>query len=237
MAETTPNISSSPNEAAADEDLIRILVHDSRGQLSALLSVARLLELSPGDVEQGREAIAIIRRQVELLDRKIGQLGRAKSGSPNMGEGDSSIECIPAALPTDQLAKQSMPPQRSLQTLRVLVVDDDRSAAHLLSRLLARLGCNVQAVNSGEAAMQALADFAPQAIITDQEMPGMNGNELALQIRGGAGPRPILIALSGHDPGTPQSPRTPSDFDYVLTKPAGLEALERLLASIRGPSA
>src|SRR5687768_13103399 len=76
MAEA-PNNSSS-GISGEEEDPIRLLVHDLRGQLSALLSGARLLELSPGNVEQEREVVAIIRRQVELLDRRIGQLGRAK---------------------------------------------------------------------------------------------------------------------------------------------------------------
>jgi CheY-like chemotaxis protein len=116
------------------------------------------------------------------------------------------------------------------------VVDDDRSAAHLLSRLLTRLGCEVKAVDSGEAALDALAGFAPQAVIADQEMPAMKGNELARRIRSGSAPWPVLIALSGYEAGSSQSPDLASDFDHVLSKPAGLEALERLLASIAATS-
>lgn len=231
MVESALNTSSSLPENA-DDDPIRVLVHDLRGQLSALLSAARLLELSPGDVRQATEVVAIVRRQVEVLDRKIGQLGRAKSeslsiGEPeSLGQGDATVSGDPS--PTGQ--RNPFNPSR--QPLRVLVVDDDRSAAHLLSRLLAKLGCDALTVSSGEAALQAFGNFAPQVVITDQEMPGMKGDELARQIRGGNDSQPILIAMSGHDPGALPGANAASDFDYVLSKPAGLEALEQLLASI-----
>jgi len=236
MAKSEPKTSSISSETA-DDNPIRVLVHDLRGQLSALLSAARLLELSPGDVQQASEVVAIIRRQVEVLDRKIGQLGRAKTGSIGIGELDSLSQGDATASPHPQPAGQRDPFNRLQQALRVLVVDDDRSAAHLLSRLLTKLGCDALTVSSGEAALQALAGFAPQVVITDQEMPGMKGDELARQIRSGTVSPPILIALSGHDPGAPQSVGAASGFDHVLSKPAGLEALERLLASIRGSNA
>ena len=59
--------------------------------------------------------------------------------------------------------------------LRVLVVDDEESMRHFLSRALRRRGFLVEVVTDGEAALAALGGEAFDVMLTDVRMPGMDG--------------------------------------------------------------
>ncbi|MFZ5918797.1 MAG: response regulator [Chloroflexota bacterium] len=69
---------------------------------------------------------------------------------------------------------------------RVLVVDDEANVALLLQRSLALLGPTFQVVvaHSGHQALSLLQDGTFDLVITDFQMPRMNGLELAQAIRG-----------------------------------------------------
>jgi CheY-like chemotaxis protein len=80
----------------------------------------------------------------------------------------------PAAGPA---APASIPqPRRSKGALSVLLVDDDELIRSSVERLLAAMGHTVTAVASGEAALVLLeADFRPEVVILDINMPGIGG--------------------------------------------------------------
>jgi CheY-like chemotaxis protein len=61
---------------------------------------------------------------------------------------------------------------------RILVVDDEELVAHLLNRILERMGCHVTLTYSGEEALALLRENEYDTIITDLKMPGMSGQEL-----------------------------------------------------------
>jgi two-component system NtrC family sensor kinase len=64
------------------------------------------------------------------------------------------------------------------QGKRILVVDDEELVAHLLSRILERMGCHVTLAYSGQEALTLLSESEYDTIITDLKMPGMSGQEL-----------------------------------------------------------
>ena len=66
---------------------------------------------------------------------------------------------------------------------RVMVVDDSLTMRKVLSRLLEREGFEVIVAKDGIDAMQMLLDVTPDAILTDIEMPRMDGFALARNIR------------------------------------------------------
>ncbi|HEX6898113.1 MAG TPA: response regulator [Thermoanaerobaculia bacterium] len=83
----------------------------------------------------------------------------------------------------------------------VLVVDDEHGVRELLTTALRKAGYRVRPVASGEAALAAIAQAVPQAVISDLIMPhGMSGFELIARLR--HDPRtehtPVLI-LTGKD--------------------------------------
>ncbi|HET7061559.1 MAG TPA: PAS domain S-box protein [Nitrosospira sp.] len=121
--------------------------------------------------------------------------------------------------------------------LRLLVVDDNQDAAEVLQMLLASMGMNAWAVNSGRDALSAIPDFKPNVILMDIGMPGMSGHEVARHIRS----RPefndiTLVALTGWGQEEDRRQSKASGFNHHLTKPVDLKTLKELLASIQGTS-
>lgn len=66
---------------------------------------------------------------------------------------------------------------RSAKTVAgtLLLVDDDPNHRELYSRRLARLGYCVRTASSGDEAIAAVAENAPEAVILDIAMPGRDG--------------------------------------------------------------
>ena len=65
----------------------------------------------------------------------------------------------------------------------VLVVDDERHVARVLSVALERAGYTVETANNGEEAIARLVELQPDALLTDIMMPRMNGRELVAVVR------------------------------------------------------
>ena len=61
----------------------------------------------------------------------------------------------------------------------VLVVDDDPLVLDVAARMLEDLGCDVVTAADAEEALETLADQRVEILITDVNMPGMDGYELA----------------------------------------------------------
>jgi signal transduction histidine kinase/ActR/RegA family two-component response regulator len=87
-------------------------------------------------------------------------------------------------------ALQVAPAERS----RILVVDDDDDVRNIAAALVEEIGYEVEAVGSGEAALQLLAPGRFALMITDVVMPGMNGVELARIARKSLPDLPIVFA-------------------------------------------
>jgi len=66
---------------------------------------------------------------------------------------------------------------------RILVVDDQRANVEMLSELLRSRGYEVLAACSGEEALERIAAQAPDVVISDIRMPGMDGYELTQRLR------------------------------------------------------
>ncbi len=66
---------------------------------------------------------------------------------------------------------------------RILIVEDEQNARQGYEALLLKWGFEVLGVESAEAALERLADFSPNALIADVELPGMNGLELLERLR------------------------------------------------------
>lgn len=65
----------------------------------------------------------------------------------------------------------------------VLIVDDDPAMLRLLSRRLEKAGYTVRQVTNGHEAIAAIQEACPDYLITDWEMPEMNGVELCRRVR------------------------------------------------------
>ncbi len=97
--------------------------------------------------------------------------------------------------------------------------------------LLQEWGHDVVPSYSGAAALQIADSFCPDAVILDLVMPGMDGCEVARQLRQTDGGKLTIICVSGH--GKPEHRRQSKEAGraYHLLKPADLDELQRLLAA------
>jgi len=79
------------------------------------------------------------------------------------------------ATATFAVTKQQSQPESSMPNTRALIVDDSRSARHILGRMLESFGLEVDAVESAELALTYLQTARPDVIFMDHLMPGMDG--------------------------------------------------------------
>lgn len=101
----------------------------------------------------------------------------------------------------------------------VLVVDDDALNRKLIETLLRADGHVVTVVDSGPAALAALAGAVPDLVVLDLMMPGMDGFEVARRLR--AGPRaavPVLMVTALDDEAS-RARLAAAGIEHVLTKP------------------
>jgi len=117
------------------------------------------------------------------------------------------------------------------QALRVLVVDDNADAAHMLTALLRMAGHEVQKAASGEEALRVGAGLKPDVAVLDITMHGMSGHALAQEIRRAAwGANVTLIAVTGYGAPEDVARSLAAGFAHHLTKPVAFEKLLELLA-------
>lgn len=123
---------------------------------------------------------------------------------------------------------------------RILVIDDEKSARLLLERVLTRAGHQVVLTETGEEGLEQLSRGEFDLIITDKNLPGMDGLEV---LRLARETRPTLqaVVITGFPtPETKVASRQLGVFAYV-TKPFGildiLGACDGAIAAARGQRA
>ncbi|MCC6790477.1 MAG: response regulator transcription factor [Thermomicrobiales bacterium] len=116
---------------------------------------------------------------------------------------------------------------------RILLVEDDRSISRLLQLELEHREIVVEPVFDGSAALPALERFAPDAIVLDILLPGMDGERVLQEIRR-RGYRTPVIMLTARDKQHDKVRNLDSGADDYLTKPFDIEELlARLRAVMR----
>ena len=67
--------------------------------------------------------------------------------------------------------------------MKILVVDDEQQDRRLIEKTLARLGHDIILADSGEAAWKIIQEEHIRFVITDWDMPGVDGIQLIQKIR------------------------------------------------------
>ena len=67
--------------------------------------------------------------------------------------------------------------------MKVLIVDDDEITLELLDHALMTAGHETAVAHNGKVGLKAFREFNPDLVLTDIEMPEMNGLELLTKIR------------------------------------------------------
>lgn len=121
---------------------------------------------------------------------------------------------------------------------RVLIVEDNVDSANMLETLLRLHGHEVLSAADGAAALTVMDTFVPDLVLLDIGLPGMDGFQVAEQIRSRkSGRNIVLIALTGYGQEADRRRSAEAGFDYHFVKPIDLEELAQLLESQPLPAA
>jgi two-component system, OmpR family, response regulator len=103
---------------------------------------------------------------------------------------------------------------------RVLCVDDNRDATDSAVELLRIVGFDALGCYDGPHALAVAGQFDPHVYLLDLNMPGMDGDELAAQLRDQAGGKLILfVAITARDDDESRRRTAEAGFEMHLVKP------------------
>jgi signal transduction histidine kinase/DNA-binding response OmpR family regulator len=176
--------------------------------------------------------LTLVRRLVEMHE------GSVQAHSEGPGRGSEFIVRIPISTERHPAGGSSgsgsglMPHYRRR---KILLVDDNRDAAESLAVLLRAKGHTLHLVHDGLAALDAAQAFAPDAVLLDIGLPGLNGFQVAQQLRDQPPTNDVLlIAISGYGQAEDLHRSRHAGFNHHLIKPINIHELLKLLAQPAG---
>lgn len=114
---------------------------------------------------------------------------------------------------------------------RILVVDDLIDSAQALARLLKRQGHTVEIANDGFDACEKAHTFAPEIVLLDIGLPGMDGYDVARHLRQDkCCSDALIIALTGYGQEEDRRHAMEAGFDEHLVKPVDIDRLKHLIS-------
>ncbi len=174
------------------------------------------------------------------LARQLVELHDGTISAHSEGPGRGSVFEI--RLPLPQQGEDILPAQERVRTpidtaaagasRRILIVDDNIDAAEAIAALLAQSGHVVETVHDGQSAIEAVLHSAPDVVLLDIGLPGMDGYEVARAIRARPAGKDIRIfALTGWGQEHDKRLAAQAGFDAHFTKPADTVALLEKIAA------
>jgi PAS domain S-box-containing protein len=185
----------------------------------------RSLDRSQGGLGIG---LTLVRSLVELHD------GTVSVSSPGLGQGSVFHVRLPLIKERSSHTEKATPlaPSHVVSRLRILVVDDNRDSARTMAKILELDGHEVVCVYDGLAVIEQVAADQPEVILLDIGLPGIDGYQVAQQLRQRYPKQEhMLIAVTGYGGELNNARAQLAGFDHYLVKPVNLSALKEMLAS------
>lgn len=218
--------------------MVRISVKDtgfgiSADRASRIFSAFDRLGAERGVVEGTGIGLVITKRLADAMGGAIGYESRMDEGSTFWVDLAQAALTLPGPRkPGPAALTKVVKPALRKPKPRVLVAEDYAPNQAVLKQQLTSLGCEVDVVNDGAAALAKWSGTGYDLILTDLDMPLMDGLELARAVRlrektrGGHIP---IIALSAAVLGLERSRCDEAGMDDLLTKPIAIEGLAAML--------
>ena len=161
-----------------------------------------------------------------ISERLVNLMGGSLHAESEMGAGTSFCFTITAEV-SRQVIRTHIPWNMAGQEgKKVLVVDDNDTNRRILQIQLEHWKLNAVMASSGKEAMKLLKEQAFDLIVSDMQMPGMDGVELATLVKANYAHTPIVLLSSIGDE---TKAKYPDLFSAILTKPAKLQNLCRVM--------
>ncbi len=168
--------------------------------------------------------LTIVHRLVKLHG------GSVEVYSEGLGHGSEFIVRLPI-LSGPAAAPSSLPPAPARETpRRMLIVDDNVDSARSMAALQRLRGHETRTAFTGSDAVVAAVDFAPEVVLLDIGLRGMDGFEVARRLRAmPALADAFLVAMTGYDSDEDRAHARTAGFDEYLVKPVDLDLLREWL--------
>ena len=114
----------------------------------------------------------------------------------------------------------------------ILVVDDNNVFRIVVSKMLSRLGYEVSSADSGENGLRIFLKNKFDIVLSDYEMPGMDGVALACSVKKSS-PRTRVVIMTGAGKETVFS-RKSTAVDEVISKPFTLSEIDETIQNLAG---
>ncbi|MED5373756.1 MAG: response regulator [Myxococcota bacterium] len=205
-------------------------------QQRCLLELGRLeeaLAVSAQAVGLTRNApgVYLLRRALLTRGELLAEVGDSRGLLLVMAEAISpELEARPGGpLATLKLVLEAAPielePEPEDKALRVLLAEDNPINQRIIARQLQTLGMEVLLASDGLEALERAQELQPDLVLMDLQMPGMDGDRVAVALRSRGFTRPIL-ALTASDYQADRRRCLQAGMDLVLTKPLEVAQLE-----------
>jgi len=174
--------------------------------------------------------LTLVRRLVELHG------GRAEAASA--GEGKGSVFTVSFLALADMPSAPSPPDEAPARTTRkrILVVEDNADNREMMRILLESSGHEVHEADDGVSGVELAVQLEPDVVLIDIGLPGIDGYQVARQIRSKLRGRSRLIALSGYGQQRDKLRAFEAGYDEHLLKPVDPSRLLSVLDAPRGTS-
>jgi CheY-like chemotaxis protein len=186
-------------------------------------------------LEEGNRAAARRFKQI-AEEARLAASRKAAAPEPAAEIGDDEIPMLVEVVPAPAQAARPRVQKSAADTL-VMIADDSKVVRVKTNRLLGNHQFQVQQAADGLDAVRQIAERQPDLVITDVEMPGMDGFELTRHLRANPATADVpVIMITGEDSYGAQA--ADAGVDVVLGKPYPEEDLiahiQRLLRDGRG---
>jgi PAS domain S-box-containing protein len=163
--------------------------------------------------------------------------GTVEAHSDGPGKGSEFVVRLPLA-PEEPRRRGAEGPdgasrRAATPARRLLVVDDNVASAESLAMMLRLMGNEVCTAHDGPSALGLAATFAPDVVLLDIGMPGMDGYEVARRLRAMSPLKEVVVvAQTGWGQDEDRRRSVEAGFDHHLVKPVDPAALQDLLARL-----
>jgi CheY-like chemotaxis protein len=156
----------------------------------------------------------------------------AESEGPGRGSRFTIRLPLAAAQPR-ALTRQDTRAKASAVGRRILVADDNRDLLELMQEMLEHHGHEIRIAYNGPDAVQICEEFKPDIVFLDIGLPGLNGYEVAKQIRKGASCTKMqIVAVTGFARDADRTRALESGFNEHVAKPIDFDRISKLLQKL-----